>query len=302
MDIREIGTEQTAEHLLDIKGHFHRGEVNALAICEHCTTARDVNKKPFVRYTLRDVMGRRIAGRQFDITDFAATAANMKNMQDRVVMVNGKLDHFGTMYISVAKCEPVNRNIDEQIRDKFFVKPISNWAQEKELYVSSASEILSADIQDLFKELSIEFTLDNSFNIQLYDGLKGSSVVLINTFNNSLAQITGQSGKLLMAANILVEAIMTKAKYDPVTALEELSEIQRVILSNITVERRKILDIAIGSIYLYFGFDRTVFSADSLLVNTVRDFVLKVTMQQEFIKDNSGVFNYEGVTLSRGEI
>lgn len=302
MEITDLSRSAASEHLLDIKAKTTRGEINAIAICEHCSTKRDTNKKPFVRYTFRDVMGRRISGRQFDIENFSETVNSIKNMQDRVVLINGKLDYFGTVYIKVTKCEPVQRIVDETIRDKFFIKPIANWETEKKILMKVSDEILSDDIKNLFKELSVEFTLENSFNMDISDGLKGSSVMLVNTFNNTLAQLTGKSGKLLMASNMIIEAILTKSMYDPAAAIKELSEMQAIILQNITVDRRRILDIAKSSIYMYFDFEQSVYSADALLINTVREFVMKATEQKENITDSDGIFSYAGYTLSKGEI
>lgn len=290
------------EVLLDIKAPMPRGEVHCVAICEQCVIRRDVNKKPFIKYVFRDSKGRRITGRKFDVTDMNKAAVNLKESRDNVVLINGRLDFFGKIYISVDQCTPVSKELSQTVRSVFFNRTIDNYEKELSILNASCTALLSEDLAELIKCLGVMEKLSNSINMDISDGLRGSSVMLVNTFNNSLAQITGKQGRLLMVSNMIVEAMLTSSRFDPAEVLNCWSNLSSIIAQDINVERRKILEIVTSSIYLYFGFEQDTYSADALIVNTVREFVYNITKQKEYIQESLGIFAYDGYTVVRGEI
>lgn len=289
---------KTDENLLNIDTLKLGKSQKVFAFCEKATTRpRSDNGEAFIRFIFRDVKGRRIIGRRFDLLSVDKLGTMVNDMRNRIIVCTVKLLYFKGKYLKVEDFEVVNEGISNIIFTKFLATNIENLDGErnsfKYLIESFQSEFSITGLDKLLEEFDVYTKFDNSYSPDVLNGRLGYKYLNCNMFTEIYANFKKvRLARYDILANIFVEAILT----DDV----ELGEVmhQLIVLEGI-VSRMGSCDLITvykkvkSTIYLMYNLSSHSLDASSIVIVTIRNSILDIHKANNVILDNIGVFEYK---------
>lgn len=296
MDIKDYDSDYSvSQDILDLSNLGTRVNQVKFAICERALIKRSVDGKPFVRYTLKDLNGKRITGRQFAIEHLQDKFASLSTIKDRVVKIKFTVDYFNGYYLNVESLNNVPDEIAVKIRDSFFNTSLPKLKNELSFLEENISTLpMSKETADVIKLYNIYDKLANGYYEDISQGLKGSPVKMANMFiGNVINTFSPKEGKYLIISYLMLESIMCVNK-DPKDVLKELSVLSGIISSNINPESRRLYDIVESSIYTIYNFEKDIYDSSSIYLVNARQFIQDSLREQNMIEQQINVFEYHG--------